>query len=318
MQKLHSIQVLRGVAACMVVVLHAYGIRYASNGNLIQLGAAGVDIFFVISGFIMATIAEGKTAGQFLTDRLWRIYPVWLIAMVPWLWIYPPADWQGIVASFTLWPSYPAFTFPALLVGWTLSFEMLFYLSMALAIRTRAYVPLSLFLLGLGLGLLTRHPLFDFIGNPMIFEFLFGVCIARAPVNRKVAFPLLAIGIAGFIFSPPDLFGGEVATHAASAWLRVLCWGIPAALIVYAVRSLEDFRWPSLAVELGNASYSIYLFHMLAIKRLHVNWVAEGCLAVALGLVAHTLLEKPIMALRRAKVSKRSKSDRLKSTIAQL
>ena len=99
MQKLRSLQVLRAVAACAVVVLHAYGWQRA-DGTAFRLGAAGVDLFFVISGFIMATIVK-KSAGSFLFDRVWRIYPIWLIAMLPWLFINPPS-WQGAIASFIL------------------------------------------------------------------------------------------------------------------------------------------------------------------------------------------------------------------------
>lgn len=198
-----------------------------------------------------------------------------------------------------MWPAYPDFTYPALMVGWTLSFEMLFYLSFALALKTRPIVPLSLFALTFALGLLTRHPLFDFIGNPIIFEFLFGVLIAKAPRIERLAPLVLVSGLLAFAVSPFSLYNGEVATNAATAMYRAVFWGVPAALIVYSVLSLEDkVRWPLFAVALGDASYSIYLFHDNAIKFAHLYWLVAGGLALASGLTAHRLIERPIMNAR--------------------
>ena len=74
--KLRSIQVLRGIAAMAVVGHHAF------DGT--RIGAAGVDLFFVMSGFIMATCARDRGPLEFLADRAWRIYPLWLIAVTPW------------------------------------------------------------------------------------------------------------------------------------------------------------------------------------------------------------------------------------------
>src|SRR5215471_6743859 len=89
-----------------------------------HLGAAGVDLFFVISGFIMATCSAGRQPLQFLADRAWRIYPLWLIAVIPWL-LMSPQTFLEIVRSITLWPVYGGRLLnPALGVGWTLSFEL--------------------------------------------------------------------------------------------------------------------------------------------------------------------------------------------------
>src|SRR3569623_1364627 len=82
-QKLRSIQVLRAVAACAVVVLHAVHDIDAPIDRT-GFGAAGVDLFFVISGFIIANVAQGRGDGEILRDRLWRIYPLWWVALLPW------------------------------------------------------------------------------------------------------------------------------------------------------------------------------------------------------------------------------------------
>ena len=65
--RLRSVQVLRGIAAMAVVAHHAF------SGT--RIGAAGVDLFFVISGFIMATCGRDRRPLEFLADRAWRIYP---------------------------------------------------------------------------------------------------------------------------------------------------------------------------------------------------------------------------------------------------
>jgi peptidoglycan/LPS O-acetylase OafA/YrhL len=72
-QKLRSVQALRAIAACAVVVLHAVPDARAPVGGA-GYGAAGVDLFFVISGFIMANVSKGRTGSEFVRDRLWRIY----------------------------------------------------------------------------------------------------------------------------------------------------------------------------------------------------------------------------------------------------
>ena len=128
-------------------MLHATGQRFVN-------GAAGVDLFFVISGFIMATIVAAqpdRTPQKFLLDRFWRIYPLWWIAVVPWiLWTLP--DWQRLTTSITLWPIFGTWQTPALRVGWTLSFEMLFYFAVAASMRVGVKPLLGLFAVMLGGG----------------------------------------------------------------------------------------------------------------------------------------------------------------------
>jgi exopolysaccharide production protein ExoZ len=288
------------VAACGVVVLHAYRVENALHSPL-RLGAAGVDIFFVISGFIMAHVSRGKTAREFLTDRFWRIYPLWFVAMSPVLIVDRPA-WPTTLSSLTLWPIYGTYVDPVLKVGWTLGFEMIFYLAMALAIVTRPLVPLAMFGLFLLLGLATRLPLFEYLGNPMIFEFLMGVGIARLRVRR---FGLLAIGIAlaAFAFSPLSVFWGNKAVlDPGFAMLRLLVWGVPAALLVYGTVQLEELfasKLFDLPVALGDASYSIYLFHgLVMVMVLFLNWAVTFVIGVAVSVGLSYLVERPILRLR--------------------
>ena len=264
-------------------------------------GAAGVDLFFVISGFIMAGNAKGKTPGRFLSDRFWRIYPLWWIAVLPWmLWTEP--RWERLAASVTLWPIYSSWQVPDLRVGWTLSFEMLFYCAMGLAIRLGAMPLLALYGIMLAAAFLTHWPLFYYLGNPMILEFLAGVLIAQAPKEAKLTLPLLGLALIVLAFSPARVGDGEMTLRLAAVW-RVLWWGIPAALIVYACVSAEAafqshaWRFPLL---LGNASYSIDLFHP-AFMDLPVPWPIRFVVAVAAGVIVYWFIERRLLMMRRGR-----------------
>jgi exopolysaccharide production protein ExoZ len=300
MQKLRSIQVLRALAACAVVFLHAYPEPHLPVGNA-GYGAAGVDLFFVISGFIMANVAEGRTAGQFLRDRLWRIYPLWWIAVLPWLFMVPRGG-TFIMSSLSLWPIYAGgYYVPVLKVGWTLSFELLFYLGMTLAIATRAAVPLALYALFLVGALWTTNPLLHFIGSPMALEFLMGVLVARLPRHRALGM-LVPLGLGLFALTSPDIGDIEGTLGAHWALSRAWQWGLPAALIVWGTLSLErlfEHRRFDLPVAIGDASYSIYLFHPLAAFGLAFAWPVRLATSVVTGWTMHLVVERRILGVRK-------------------
>lgn len=294
MEKLRSVQVLRGVAACAVVVLHAYSVSHPVSDSPFRLGAAGVDLFFVISGFIIATIPK-KAVADFLFDRAWRIYPLWLVAVVPFI-ILEARDWPTFFASVTLWPAWDRYIIPVLGRGWTLSFEMLFYFAAALAIRTRPIVPLALFTLGLALGAVSSSPLLNLVGNPIIFEFLLGVGIAKLPRAERLGFPLLAFGLALFALSPLAIYQEVTAINADTSILRAVFWGVPAALVLYSCLCLERYFAASIfaiPLLLGDASYSIYLFHYLG-TAIPLHWTLQLALGVGAGVIVWRAVEMPI------------------------
>ena len=308
MQKLQSIQVLRAVAASAVVVLHAYPNPHAPIGNA-GYGAFGVDLFFVISGFIMAQVAQGRSAGQFLRDRLWRIYPLWWVAVLPWLFMVPRGP-LSLASSLTLWPIFAGeYYVPVLKVGWTLSFELLFYAGMTIALASRAVVPLALYALVLLAGLATASPLLHFVGSPMALDFLMGLTIAQLP--RRVVFAwFIPAGLALLFLTSPGLGDVEATLTGEDALQRAIEWGLPAAMIVWGALSIEDqfhrrlFRLP---VFMGDASYSVYLFHPLAAYGLSAAWPIRFVAAIALGCAMHVLVERRLVYAKRWTEGARSK-----------
>jgi len=247
--KLRSIQVLRAVAVCAVAFHHAYGISH--HGTDARLGAAGVDLFFVISGFIMARIGSAKTPLQFLRARALRIFPLWWIALIPWFLQYRPGPLWSI-SSLSLWPVYGGnFHLPPLIVGWSLCFEMLFYAAFAVGLATRWWLPLMAF----GIFLLGSQPtmLSAYLGSPLILEFVAGVAIARVPKIERLGLPLLVLAVVAFARSPVDYYGDVIGPRV---WVRVFYWGVPSALAVYGALCLERrfaHRAFNFAVFLGDA-----------------------------------------------------------------
>jgi peptidoglycan/LPS O-acetylase OafA/YrhL len=300
-RKLRSIQVLRGIAACAVAFLHCSQNLQGPAGDE-AYGSFGVDLFFVISGFIMAQVSKERTAGEFLRDRLWRIYPLWWIALLPWLLILPRGP-ATIASSVTLWPIVDGtYYVPVLQVGWTLSFELIFYAGMALAIATRPALPLAVFGLCLAGALATSSALLCFIGSPMVLEFLMGLVVARLP--RRTTFGGLAVvGLALVALTAPSTGSarGTLLDPHFALW-RTVVWGLPAAFIVWGMISLEKLferRMFDAPVMIGDASYSIYLFHPIIAYGLTFAWPVRMAVAVGVGCAVHLLVERRIMRKRK-------------------
>ena len=329
-----GVQALRAVAALFVVGYHATLIPDESHAPLVggvwSNGACGVDIFFVISGFVMAVTAPGL-AGRadggrvFLWRRLVRIVPLyWLFTTAAWAWrgfgLGPGAGgaWR-VAASYLFIPSFDRNhqPVPLLQVGWTLHFEMMFYLlfAAALALGTpplRFLPPILGALAVVGWREHPTWPAWTTLASPLVLEFLFGVGIA--PLARRGRLPggwvgalLLAGGFAAVCRLP----------MVDSA--RVVYWGLPAAAIVAGAVGLEDAvgrRLPRWLLEAGNASYAVYLVHPPVVAALWPLLARHGgtgrrlaaemivlslVLCLGAGEAVHRLIELPLMRLLRGR-----------------
>lgn len=305
--KLNSIQSLRWLAATLVIVCHAY--------DPARIGAFGVDIFFVISGFIITRAMPHKSAGRFLRDRLLRIYPIYWICALPTALV---AAFIGALTiprtltSITLWPVFDGFLQPYLVLGWTLSFEMLFYLAATLVLVNRrlGWALAVAYPLAMLLAFRTGAPLFRFIGNPLVVEFLLGVAIANLPARRERPWWGAAAALAAVaILSITDASRLYLPLHAfeLTAPDRAIAWGVPAALIVWAALQFESRTksWRLLPY-LGDASYSIYLAHGTALFLYYIlPWPLEVVGAVALGAAVYRYIEAPLSRALRGRPGRR-------------
>lgn len=299
--------------------------------------AIGVDLFFVISGFIMVYVSsqylfEKRPVSDFLSKRALRIYPTYLlvalalgtlVAVQAFLAGRPNFD-LGIVrliGDITLFPTFNKFGIvaPQVGVGWTLSYEIYFYLIFAFcvfAFRRSFFLPLALIMIAVLIAatfLSPRLAIVAFFQNSIAFEFIFG-CAIGLLVRRGMLCPapivMLVVAVSAIIVLPVAEFGD---------CFRFLTWGLPAALALYAVISLEIggiIKSPPRALLfLGNASYSVYLTHILAVNMVgtrigqHLNAMGVSsvmmlfaALAIAMiatvpGLLLYLVWEKPVAAV---------------------
>ncbi|MBI5340275.1 MAG: acyltransferase [Mycolicibacterium rufum] len=294
-RRLVGIQSLRGVAALMVVFHHvqdqSIGFRELANTSA---GQAGVDLFFVISGFVMVYVTHQRerSSPQFLAMRAIRIIPVYwfytigaalLMAIAPRLFRSNELSLRHVLYSLLFLPhqSGEDSISPIVKQGWTLNYEVFFYslfaIAIALSARRRVSITAGFLCLLVTVGFYLEFSgrtlgTADFYFNNIILEFAFGMLIGRAylmgafgKVHSMVGIALVLIGFAGLVLLDPFL------TYSN----RALTYGVPSALIVMGVLALESryrtFRLPGLQLA-GDASYSIYLVHGFPVAALRAVW----------------------------------------------
>ncbi|WP_292048316.1 MULTISPECIES: acyltransferase family protein [unclassified Brevundimonas] len=339
-ERFYGVQALRFAAATAVVAAHAVDLAgkrlgletLAGDGPLADFGAVGVDLFFVISGFVIATTTRGRSglaaAGEFLWRRCRRVAPIyWLVSLPILIGMARGGTLSAEVAAatFLFWPfSGLEMTFPALGPGWTLCFEMLFYAAFGLSLAGGRRVGWGLAgayaVLIVG-GFFAAAPVLRFWGAPIILEFLLGVVIARTwrSAPRWAGPWAMGLGLAGLgltlAFGYGRIDGVEALNDPATGMARVLIWGLPSALVVFGAVRLERLdRAPGglgrAAAFMGDASYSIYLIHVLVIRGLgrlfETGMVALAGDAVvvltvaaslAAGAVVHVWIERPLLTV---------------------
>ena len=333
------IQVLRAVAALMVVGHHATILleqRLHRTGLLWLGGAAGVDLFFVISGLVMTLSTQrieqsARGAWTFLKRRLERIVPLYWIAtsakvllalLLPALAVNAIGTPWHVLASYLFIPSLsPARTLePVLIVGWTLEIELMFYLLYAASFLLRCspwwtVTPVFAFLACARLGTVAPGSKLLVWGSTLNGEFLWGMALGAGVLRGRFLAPwlsLLFVLIGAALLLAPWSF--------PEAW-RSLTWGLPAAAIVAGALGLEATvgrAIPAFAQRLGDASYSLYLTHGFVLPLLGAGFfldllnpgsvtatilVLALMLSSACGLACYQWLELPMLRwfhLRRA------------------
>jgi peptidoglycan/LPS O-acetylase OafA/YrhL len=325
--KLISIQYLRAAAAAMVVMVHLVGqlrrIGYA--GPWPEWMTAGVDIFFVISGFVMWMTTRTHPCGTigFFWNRLVRIAPLYwaLTSVVAGLMIIFPSlvlsgrfEAHHVIMSYLFLPAVEPFgglIQPALEPGWTLNYEMYFYVIFGALL----FLPERLLLLAVSTWLVASvcvgafgptDLMMQFYGAGIVLDFGFGMLLAAVFMRGWVlpsplAWMALALGFGKLAF--PGLIDGP---H----WFVI---GLPALAIVAGAVALErrhGIRRMGSLLLLGDASYSIYLSHGMVLsacfqitRKLGVSgglfmtpfFTLASCVAVVIvGLLVHFNIEKPL------------------------
>lgn len=312
-----SIQLLRFIAASLVVLTHSM-----SAGGANGIGGFGVDIFFVISGFIMSHVTASRTSSrEFLMRRGVRIIPMyWLFTMgiavvslaLPSLLgetVFSPAKFLYSLFFIPHWNEAMGWS-PLLKLGWTLNLEMFFYVIFAIAMQiSHKYreVLASLLLLGLAMLLdalpIAEHSPLQYWTKPVTYEFIFGMSLAlfysrtpalfdSIPLLGSALLSFLAIGFMSFIDIGGQQFNG----------MRYLLWGAPATVVVASALASEKYvsisdRGRRFVLWLGDMSYPVYLIHIyvvLALSRVFGLdlWPFIFCISMVLAhLASHAVSE---------------------------
>jgi peptidoglycan/LPS O-acetylase OafA/YrhL len=289
-----SIQILRGLAALSVVFFHVSEmlLQYTEGDGLFcrlsslwSTGAAGVDLFFVISGFVMVQSSRGmfgqKGASEaFIRRRLVRIVPLyWFYTSIMLVLVLLPFTLRGQVFSweFTLKSFFfiPAFNpsngldLPLLPPGWTLSYEMYFYVifSLLLCFHRRFLLPATtvLFLVSVVIGLWqqVQDPVLKVMTSPLLLEFILGCFLAGLVNHRELSRSSCLVLIGGSLLALFWVCGIKIDNQT-----RFIFWGMPVFFLMTGIVFLEKrvtLGSLRLLTLLGDSSYSIYLSHIFIV-----------------------------------------------------
>lgn len=298
---LFNIQALRAIAALLVVFAHLPGIEVKHSPDqvlpmIFMLGISGVDLFFVISGFIMVYVTWHRprglrSVGAFLFSRFTRIYPIyWLIAGLVFIaWKIRPDLISFDPDATRLWRSFlliPDNTLPMLKVAWTLIHELYFYSVFALCLLLPRRFLMGVLTLWAAAILLLQNsgfcplsPTWRLMTNPVNLEFYFGAVIGWIYVQRSGPLPLAwtALILGGLSFTAGLVYQSQFALDPFPTYAqRTVVFGVPSALIVYGLVAVERMgtRSPKRLATVGDWSYALYLSHVLSLSVLGYVWGA--------------------------------------------
>jgi exopolysaccharide production protein ExoZ len=344
---LGNIQYLRAAAAYLVVLYHARVLTPSAAMPFFESGRAGVDIFFVISGFIIQHVAARDDSGRpgaFLLKRTIRIVPLYwplTLAIAAVLQVAPGLAGSGglpdpgrMIRSLLFVPYFDdaGEVHPVLFIGWTLNYEMFFYAVFAAgllivrpALRLAVVSGALLLLVVAGVAAAPRDAIGLTLTSPLLLEFGAGLWLGylwgrwQMLADRRSLRATARIAMLAAIVAIPL---GEMLWPDVP---QVLRWGVPAVAIVAGALALERSGPPAGrrgALLLGEASYAIYLCHPFVIKivallyaRLHVaSWPLDVlALGVTLAIVGiagvamHLLVERPLVRTLRHRLLPRAR-----------
>jgi len=324
--RLHALQYLRAIAALVVVYSHACIQVPEYKAQVVEFGSFGVDIFFVISGFIMMYISKpSHTPKAFIVNRVRRVVPLYwfftlLLATVlfikPSIFSKTELQLDVLVQSLLFLPhwsqAHPGEVWPLLAPGWSLNYEMYFYALFALSLfaaqKFRLPIISIVIICVFGLAHLTSidgpdGPYTEFFKDQVVFEFIFGMLLAYAWQRgfRLTSIAGTAMAITSFAYL---IFHSQQRGYASfDDAQHILTHGIPAALMVAGVLYIK-LPENKFGLLLGDASYALYLSHIFVLGLLRVvlppilgTSQSAAFLFVAISLVVCTLVSIPVHLL---------------------
>jgi len=335
-ETLASLQAGRAVAAMLVAFYHTGALvmpldkywGYDPSYHFFDFGRAGVEFFFVLSGFIIFYI-HGKDLGQpsqffpYLKKRFLRIYPIyWIIlaAIIPIYFLVPSFGFPyhreaGTIISSILLVHVNGNSNTELAAAWTLYHEMMFYFLFSLAILNKrlgmAIIAGWLLASSATLVVIPQSYIIEFLFSPL--HLLFGMGMLSCwIVNRTPFFSPRPIALAGVA-----LFLAAGMEENYSRWLadmpRTVIYGLGSALILMGIVTIErqgNLKTPPALVLIGNASYATYLINFTVLSLLAKIFIYIGlrealpalasyvfltALSILLGVLFYLWVERPVM-----------------------
>ncbi|EPI2167590.1 acyltransferase [Vibrio sp. Vb2535] len=303
-----NIQYIRALAAVLVLFAHTFG----------YTGAQGVDIFFIVSGFIMMNIIynKEKSAKEFFIDRFLRIAPLYYIATAVAIAIGHANDFslEHLVHSLLFlklkWSS------PVLSIGWTLDYEFIFYSVCSLSIL---FFKHNLFrVIFIVLVLFIGAFILDFILFPdkaygHFIEFALGVGSYFVLTKTSLS-NYFKLNVALVIISINLLFIVDIFIYdTKSLPYRFLGYGVLSAIFCTSFIALEGkIKKISFIKLIGDASFSIYIFHTIILHIYYETFnvyryystlsdAISFILCIALGIIIHRKVENNLSKIIRQK-----------------
>jgi peptidoglycan/LPS O-acetylase OafA/YrhL len=316
--RISNVHGLRAFAAFLVVLFHVNlnviqnGFREPALHNIFNIGNSGVDIFFVISGFVMIVSSWEKKISilGFFSRRLVRILPLYLIltltyysiaVIAPFLIPNINVNISWLLSSVTFTTAIFGYKAPILGQGWTLEYEMLFYLLFSVSIifksnsKKLAFM-FSAVIFGVLIGIST-----------LFFEFAFGMLAGYLLKEKRFTnlqgLLLSFVGFSLLISNSLNLFSG---------YDRVLTYGIPSFILILGLATTKQTGNKILS-KIGDSSYSLYLSQFFIIplvfkfdsvlQKLITNStlmvIVVSVVTLIFGHFVYLLVEKPLTKLTR-------------------
>ncbi|UYL10772.1 acyltransferase [Bdellovibrio sp. SKB1291214] len=252
----------------------------------------GVDVFFIVSGYVMFLSASRVQVGhqgaiEFLLKRILRVFPLYLVVTVAWFSLRSISgaqyDWRYVVDSLLLLPTKygQEFSDPVLHLGWTLRFELYFYLlvGVGIAVGSRLFFPIAGIIVSFLIWVYNGY----YYGAPIVLEFIGGFLLAFFMLRRLTSGDSRLGDVVGFVFSiillllasigkDTGYVSGDSYTVVPRMWivygdkfalLRPLAWGVPSLFLVYYAVKLEG-RWTWSFARFGKYTFSLYLLQVFS------------------------------------------------------